>query len=140
MQTKGLHHWGHRVKKLALRENPSPPPATEIGSPKEMVDNCGWNELLGLFCVVVVVGECPGTGHRAASGVALLASQRWGCRLVGKALGPEMKGLGLGPAPLSPAVRPRPSHSALLSSGSFICKKRGLTYKIMVFEPYGMEP
>lgn len=105
-----------------------------------MVDICGWNELLGLFCVVVVVGERPGTGHRAASGVALLASQRWGCRLVGKALGPEMKGLGLGPAPLSPAVRPRPSHSVLLSSGSFICKKRGLTYKIMAFEPYGMEP
>lgn len=53
------------------------------GSPKEVDDFCGWNELLGLFCAVAVVGELLGTGHIAASGGggALLSSQRQGCSL-----------------------------------------------------------
>lgn len=76
------------------------------GSPKEVDDFCGWNELLGLFCAVAVVGELLGTGHIAASGgggCSALQSEA-GVQLVGQAPGPERKGLGLGPALLSAAV------------------------------------
>lgn len=78
------------------------------GSPKEVDDFCGWNELLGLFCAVAVVGELLGTGHIAASGGEVLCSPvRGRGAACGTGSGPGEEGPGSGPgSALSSGVTP----------------------------------